>query len=102
LSFALFSISFDTIITIITIALTPAILLQVSFRDPPLPASSAFVTATTALGFEHGDYNGAARASAHKGVVGHHQFTIREGHRESTYTAFIKPAMSRANLTVSV
>jgi hypothetical protein len=39
---------------------------QVSFREPTLKATSAFVTATAALGFDNADYNGAARKSAPK------------------------------------
>jgi hypothetical protein len=35
-----------------------------------------------------------------QGVVAPHQMTIRHGQRESTYTAFLKPAMERSNLTV--
>ncbi|OAV43261.1 GMC family oxidoreductase [Lewinella sp. 4G2] len=60
------------------------------------PFSTAFIEACVQSGFRRNDdTNGAEQAGA-----GLFQFTIRDGKRESGYTAFLKPAMRRPNLTV--
>lgn len=60
------------------------------------PFSTAFIDACVERGFaRNDDTNGARQAGA-----GLFQFTIRGGKRESGYTAFLQPAMSRRNLTV--
>ena len=41
------------------------------------------------------DYNGAEQEG-----VGHFQFTIKDGKRHSTASAFLKPALNRKNLTI--
>ncbi|NJC28025.1 GMC family oxidoreductase [Neolewinella antarctica] len=60
------------------------------------PFSTAFIDACVERGFKRNDdTNGAEQAGA-----GLFQFTIRDGKRESGYTAFLKPVMQRPNLTV--
>lgn len=60
------------------------------------PFADAFVDACLEKGFDRNDdYNGARQAGA-----GLFQFTVRDGKRESAYTAFLKPARKRPNLTV--
>ena len=60
------------------------------------PYSDAFIAACTAVGFaRNDDTNGARQAGA--GLL---QFNIKDGKRHSGYTAFLKPAEGRPNLTV--
>lgn len=60
------------------------------------PFAAAFVDACVEKGFERNDdYNGARQEGA-----GLFQFTIKDGKRHSAYTAFLKPVLSRPNLTV--
>ncbi len=60
------------------------------------PFAAAFIDACVASGFERNDdYNGAKQAG-----TGLFQFTIKEGKRHSSYSAFLKPVRSRKNLTV--
>ena len=60
------------------------------------PFSEAFIEACLERGFQRNDdTNGAEQAGA-----GLFQFTIRDGKRESAFTAFLKPALARPNLTV--
>ena len=77
----------------------------VSYRSQQLESVSAFLTAAEGVGYKLNDYNSEARAETNavgRGVVGPHQFTIRNGQRCSTSTAFLEPHMGvRPNLTVS-
>jgi choline dehydrogenase len=58
--------------------------------------ADAFVAACVEKGIpQTTDYNGARQEG-----VGHFQFTIKDAKRHSTATAFLKPALSRKNLTV--
>jgi choline dehydrogenase len=58
--------------------------------------ADAFVSACVEKGLpETSDYNGAQQEG-----VGHFQFTIKDAKRHSTATAFLKPVLSRKNLTV--
>ncbi|CAE8641380.1 unnamed protein product [Polarella glacialis] len=77
--------------------------LSVTHRDPELPFTGAFLRAAEQLDFEVGDYNGhAGRLTASRGIVGPHQFTIRNGQRCSAYSAFLEADMgARPNLTVA-
>lgn len=60
------------------------------------PLSSAFVDATASMGFpRNDDFNDATQEG-----FGLYQVTQRDGVRCSAATAFLKPAMSRENLTV--
>ncbi len=60
------------------------------------PFAPAFVEACVEKGFDRNeDYNGQEQAGA-----GLFQFTIKKGRRHSAYSAFLKPAMNRPNLTV--
>lgn len=60
------------------------------------PLASAFVEACMQTGIKrNSDYNGSQQAG-----TGFFQFTIRNGQRHSTATAFLKPALNRPNLTV--
>ncbi|WP_020568404.1 GMC family oxidoreductase [Neolewinella persica] len=60
------------------------------------PFAAAFVEACVETGFNRNDdYNGSQQAGA-----GLFQFTIKDGKRHSAYTAFLKPVLSRKNLTV--
>lgn len=64
-----------------------------SFRTP---YSSAFIDAARNVGIRtNNDYNGASQNGAF-----HFQFNIKKGKRQSGATAFLKPALSRKNLTV--
>ncbi len=66
---------------------------QKSFQTP---YARAFVKACIENGIpENPDYNGARQEGA-----GMFQFTIKNGRRHSTATAFLQPALSRANLKV--
>lgn len=56
----------------------------------------AMIEAARALGYvELADFHGASQEG-----FGIPDFTTRNGHRESTYTAFVKPARTRPNLTI--
>ncbi len=60
------------------------------------PLYSAFLTAGTAEGHpRNDDFNGARQEG-----LGPYDFKIRDGRRESSATAFLRPARNRANLTV--
>ncbi|WP_301928798.1 GMC family oxidoreductase [Ferruginibacter sp.] len=60
------------------------------------PFASAFIKASMQCGFaENNDYNGAQM-----GGVGPFQFNIKDGKRQSSAVAFLKPAMNRKNLVV--
>jgi choline dehydrogenase len=60
------------------------------------PLADAFVAACGECGIPHNpDFNGAEQEGA-----GHFQFTIKDGKRHSTAQAFLKPILSRKNLTV--
>lgn len=60
------------------------------------PFAAAFIEACVESGFERNDdYNGAAQAG-----TGLFQFTIKDGKRHSSYSAFLKPIRNRQNLTV--
>ncbi|MBA4849512.1 GMC family oxidoreductase [Emticicia sp. BO119] len=72
-------------------------LLNVTFaKHFKTPFTDAFVQGCVENGFkENGDYNGYKQEGA--GLL---QFTIKDARRHSAATAFLKPAMSRSNLTV--
>lgn len=72
-------------------------LLNVGFsRDFQTPFSKAFIEACKAVGIPlNKDYNGEKQ----KGVSPF-QFTIKNGKRHSTASAFLKPILNRPNLTV--
>jgi choline dehydrogenase len=60
------------------------------------PLRDAFIDACVEKGHPHNDdINGASQTG-----VGRFQFTIKDGVRWSTATAFLKPVMARPNLTV--
>ncbi len=60
------------------------------------PLAQTFIDSCQATGIDaNQDYNGRSQ----KGV-GHFQFTIADGKRQSTAVAFLKPVMDRPNLTV--
>ena len=62
------------------------------------PLVDAFATAGRGLGYGWtDDYNGA-----HQEGFGRLQMSIRDGRRSSTATAYLRPALKRANLTVTV
>lgn len=66
--------------------------------DPAVthPTTDAFIEAAVRVGIPRsGDLN----APPHEGV-NYQQFTIRNGVRDSTYAAFLKPVLKRPNLTV--
>ncbi|MGB5209833.1 MAG: choline dehydrogenase [Gammaproteobacteria bacterium] len=70
--------------------------LTVSDCEPKYPLSKVFVQAAAEAGFPlTDDFNGAQFEGA--GVF---QFTIRDGRRCGVSRAFLRPARSRANLTV--
>lgn len=61
------------------------------------PLYSAMVEAAVEIGYPRNpDFNGERQEG-----VGMYQLTIRDGKRQSTATAFLRPAMGRTNLTVS-
>ncbi len=71
-------------------------LLNVSYAHFRTPLADAFLDACHEKGIPHNaDYNGASQIGA-----GHFQFTIKNGKRHSTAQAFLKPVMTRPNLTV--
>ena len=70
--------------------------LSVSPLHEPHPASAAFVQAARNAGIPaNADFNGITQEG-----VGYLQFMIRDGVRASTSAAFLRPALSRPNLTV--
>lgn len=74
--------------------------LDVSLRDPILPAARQFVEAAVAAGIPRGDYNGRDRGGPN-GVVSLTQYTTRDGRRSSTYQAFLAgEPEDRPNLTI--
>jgi choline dehydrogenase len=72
-------------------------LLNVTFpKSFQTPYAKAFIDACTEKGIlKTGDYNGKKQEGASL-----FQFTIKNGKRHSTATAFLKPAMKRPNLKV--
>ena len=71
--------------------------LHVSLSDRfQTPFSEAFLQACAANGIPNtNDYNGETQNGSAR-----FQFTIKNGQRQSTATAFLKPVLSRPNLTV--
>ena len=60
------------------------------------PLYEAWIDAGKAAGYRHTpDYNGASAEG-----FGHSQYTIRDGYRSSSATAFLRPARKRRNLEV--
>ncbi|MDA0339609.1 MAG: choline dehydrogenase [Proteobacteria bacterium] len=60
------------------------------------PMTKAFVEASVEAGYPRtDDFNGAQQEGATS-----YDFTIKDGKRQSTAVAFLRPAMKRANLTV--
>lgn len=72
--------------------------LNVSFaKSFKTPFASAFLAGCQEIGIpKNEDYNGEKQEGC-----GFFQFTIKDGKRHSTASAFLKPALSRKNLTVS-
>ena len=70
--------------------------LNITWSRQPGPLSSVFVDACAECGIErNNDYNGEEQMGASM-----LQFTIKNNKRHSTATAFLQPALRRANLTV--
>jgi choline dehydrogenase len=70
--------------------------LSVSENRSRNPMSTAFVEAAIEAGHPaNDDFNGAEQDG-----VGYFQVTQKDGHRASSSTAFLHPAMNRSNLTV--
>jgi choline dehydrogenase len=70
--------------------------MNVRFARRPNRMSATFIDAVVGLGFPAcADFAGARPEG-----VGLRQATIRDGHRESTSTAFLAPARSRRNLSL--
>jgi choline dehydrogenase len=70
--------------------------LHVSYAKEPSQLGSVFVKACVESGIpENGDYNGAEQVGSHM-----LQFTIKNGVRQSTAAAFLKPILDRKNLTI--
>ena len=70
--------------------------LRVSDPISPLGITSAFIKAAQESGIAYNpDFNGAEQEG-----VGFHQTTTRYGRRGSTAVSYLRPAMSRKNLTV--
>lgn len=60
------------------------------------PLCEAYINASVAAGIPHtDDFNGASQEGA-----GYYQLTTKDGRRCSTAVAYLKPVMSRSNLTV--
>jgi choline dehydrogenase len=60
------------------------------------PLCEAYIAASVAAGIPHTtDFNGASQEGA-----GYYQLTTKDGRRSSTAVAYLKPVMSRPNLTV--
>ncbi|MBO0662517.1 GMC family oxidoreductase N-terminal domain-containing protein [Jiella sp. MQZ9-1] len=63
------------------------------YRDP---GETAFIEAAEAAGHRfNADFNGASQDG-----VGYFQFTLKDGARRGTFGAYLKPALTRPNLTV--
>src|SRR6185295_1349289 len=72
-------------------------LLNVSDVATVHPLHSAMIKAAVEIGCPRNlDFNGERQEG-----VGTYQYTVRAGKRQSTATAFLRPAMERPNLTVS-
>ncbi len=72
-------------------------LLTVSDAATRHPLTDDFITAASRVGVPHiAELNGPPFEG-----VSYQQFTIRQGRRDSTYTAFVKPVLHRRNLTVA-
>ena len=70
--------------------------IRVAHIPRPNPMIAAFLEAMRTLGFKHcADFNGPDPEG-----YGPRQGTIRDGRRDSTATAYLRPARSRGNLTV--
>ena len=70
--------------------------LGVSYPVHPPPISHAFLRAAQEAGIPFNfDFNGAVQDG-----MGHYQLSTRDAERSSASSAFLKPAMSRPNLTV--
>ncbi len=70
--------------------------LGVSYPVNPPPISHAFIRAAQEAGIPFNfDFNGAVQEG-----MGHYQLSTRNAERSSAASAFLKPAMGRANLTV--
>ncbi len=70
--------------------------LGVSAPVNPPPICDAYIRAAQEAGIPYNvDFNGAVQAGA-----GFYQLTTRQARRSSTASAFLKPALGRANLTV--
>jgi choline dehydrogenase len=70
--------------------------LHVSYAKEPSSLGKVFVRACVESGIpENGDYNGAEQLGSHM-----LQFTIRNGVRQSTAAAFLKPIIGRKNLSI--
>lgn len=70
--------------------------LRPSRADRPNPLSASFLDAAAELGHPAtDDFNGAEAEG-----YGRHEWTIHDGHRQSTATAYLRPARTRPNLVV--
>ena len=70
--------------------------LGVSWPVNPIPISYAFLRAAQEAGIPfNDDFNGAKQDG-----MGHYQLSTRNAERSSTSSAFLKPALTRPNLTV--
>ncbi|MCW8088177.1 GMC family oxidoreductase [Sabulicella glaciei] len=70
--------------------------LHVSLGRPVPPICEAFLAAAAAEGYPvHVDFNGVSQEG-----FGHYDLTTRRGRRWSTASAYLRPAMSRPNLSV--
>lgn len=70
--------------------------LHVSDRPVLYPISETFITAAKEAGFNYtDDFNGASQEG-----VGYYQCTIKDGQRCGAARAYLRPAMTRKNLTV--
>jgi choline dehydrogenase len=71
-------------------------LLNVGFAQYPSPLNNVFLEACAETGIPYNeDYNGQVQLGASM-----LQYTIKNNRRHSTATAFLRPAMTRSNLTV--
>jgi choline dehydrogenase-like flavoprotein len=72
--------------------------LGVSYPINPPPISHAFLRAAQEAGIPFNfDFNGAVQDG-----MGHYQLSTRNAERSSASSAFVKPVMSRSNLTVKL
>jgi 4-pyridoxate dehydrogenase len=71
--------------------------MHVEWAQSPDPIFQAWTEAGVAAGYKAtDDFNGASGEG-----FGRIQFTVKNGRRQSTATAFLKPAISRKNLTIA-